>query len=112
MDRSVCEECGGKVIKKKVDYFYLGENLGKFECEVCTNCNEKVFSEETFGKIEQIAKEKGLWGLSVKSRVSQVGNSVAVTISKKIADFVDLKKGEEVRIYPEDKWKIVIEKSR
>ncbi|MBI2133398.1 AbrB/MazE/SpoVT family DNA-binding domain-containing protein [Candidatus Woesearchaeota archaeon] len=109
MERTACEECGGKIVRRKVDYIYLGENLGKFECDICTSCHEQVFPEKVFNKIENVAKEKGLWGLSAKSKVGQVGNSVAVTISKKIADFVNLKKGQEVNIYPQDKRKIVIE---
>ena len=35
MERTKCEECGGKLEKKKIDYLYLGENLGKFDAEVC-----------------------------------------------------------------------------
>ena len=111
MERSSCEECGGKVIRKKADYIYLGENLGKFDAEVCTKCNEQIFDEATFEKIERLAKSKGLWGLAAKSKVSQIGNSVAVTINKKIAGFVNLKKGEEVRVYPESKSRIIIETS-
>ena len=111
MERNSCEECGGKVVKKKIDYIYLGENLGKFDAEVCTKCNEQIFDEETFDKIESLAKSKGLWGLAGKSKVSQIGNSVAVTINKKIAGFVNLKKGEEVRVYPESKNRIIIETS-
>ncbi|MBI3051969.1 AbrB/MazE/SpoVT family DNA-binding domain-containing protein [Candidatus Woesearchaeota archaeon] len=111
MENKACEECGGKVIRKKLEYIYLGENLGKFDADVCTKCNEQVFDEETFQRIEALAKNKGLWGLAAKSKVSQIGNSVAVTINKKIAGFVNLKKGEEVRVYPESKNRIIIETS-
>ena len=109
MDRKICEECGGKVVKKNVDYIHLGQLIGKFDAEVCMQCGEKVFNEEVFDKIEQIIRKKGLWGLAAKAKVNKLGNSVAITINKKIADFVNLKKGEEVRVYPEDKHRIVIE---
>ncbi len=109
MDQNPCDECGGKVVRKKVDYIYLGENLGKFDAEICTRCHNQVFDEKTFQKIENLAKIRGIWGLAAKSRVSQVGNSVAVTINKKVAGFVNLKKGEEVRVYPESRNRIIIE---
>jgi len=34
---------------------------------------------------------------------------MAVTINKKIADYLHLEKGEEVFVYPEDKHRLVIE---
>lgn len=109
MERKVCEECGGKISRKKLDYIYLGEHIGAFDAEVCSKCGEKVFSEDAFDKIESIVKKRGLWGLAARAKVNKLGNSVAITINKKIADFVNLKKGEEVRVYPEDKHRIIIE---
>ncbi len=70
-----------------------------------------MFSEETFARIEEIVRKKGLWGLAARAKVNKLGNSVAITINKRIAGFLDLKKGEEVSIYPEDRRRIVIEKS-
>ena len=112
MERKLCDECGGRIIRKKIDYSYLGEHIGKFEADVCVKCTETVFSGEVFDKIEEIVKQRGLYGLAAKAKVNKLGNSVAITINKKIADFVNLKKGEEVRVYPEDKNRIVIETLR
>lgn len=109
MKRTKCEECGGKIVKKKVDYIFLGENLGKFEAEVCSKCEEKVFDEDVSKKISTIAKKRGLWGLASKAKVNQVGNSIAVTIASKIAKFTNLKKGEEVRVYPENRHRLIVE---
>ena len=108
MKRKICEECRGKIIHKIVDYILLGENLGKFPAEVCTKCGEQVFDEEVSEKIDIIAKQKGLWGLQAKTRVGKIGNSFNVLINSKIAKFLELKKGEEVVVYPESKNKLVI----
>ncbi|MBI2670548.1 hypothetical protein HYX18_01015 [Candidatus Woesearchaeota archaeon] len=109
MERKVCEECGGKIEKRLVEYNLLGFSLGKFEAEVCNQCKEEVFSEETFNKIEKKTKELGLWGLHARVKVNQLGNSVAVTITKPISEFLKLKKGRDVIIYPEDKHRLIIE---
>ena len=109
MERKICEECKGKIIKKKVEFKLYGETLGKFPAEVCLKCGEKVFDEETSDKIDEIAKKKGLWGLDAHTKVNRVGTSMAITINKKIADFVNLKKGEEILIHPENKRRIIIE---
>ncbi|MEK6920936.1 MAG: hypothetical protein AABX82_03570 [Nanoarchaeota archaeon] len=109
MERKKCEECHGKIVKRNVDYIFLGENLGKFPAEVCTSCGEAVFEEDVTKKISLIAKQKGLWGLNDRARVNQIGGSVGITINKKIAEFLALKKGEEVILYPENKKRLIIQ---
>ena len=87
----------------------LGKNLGKFNAEVCSKCGEEVFNEDVSDKIEKKAKELGLWGLQAKVKVNQVGNSIAVTVTKPISKFLNLKKGNDVLIYPEDKNRLIVE---
>lgn len=102
----ICEK--GKLEKKKVDYIFLGKPIGKFEAEVCNKCNEEIFGEVTSKQISSKIKELGLWGLGARTKVSKTGNSLTITVTKKIADFLKLKKGEEVTIYPEDEKKLVV----
>ncbi len=105
----ICEK--GELVKRKADVKPYGVSIGKFDAEVCTECNETFFSEQTSDKIDETAKSKGLWGLEARTKIGQVGNSIDVKISKKIAEFTGLKKGEEVRVYPEGKNRIIIESS-
>ncbi len=105
-----CYICGkGELVKRKVDVKPYGMSIGKFDAQVCTECNETFFSEQTSDKIDEAAKSKGLWGLESRTKIGQVGNSIDVKINKKIAEFAGLRKGEEVRVYPEGKNKIIIE---
>src|SRR3989344_8441887 len=107
MERTACEECGGRITNKEIDYVFLGENLGKFPAEVCNSCGEQVFDEEVTKKISQLAKKKKLWGLNARATVNKFGGRVGITIAKNIAKFLDLKKGEEVVLYPESKKRLV-----
>lgn len=109
MKRTKCEECGGNIINKKVDFSLYGQNLGKFPAEVCSKCGETCFTEEISDQIDKIAKEKGLWGLDLKTKVSKAGDSLMIRINKRLADFLDLRKGEEVHIHPQDKKRVIIE---
>lgn len=109
MERKTCEECGGNVVNKSVDYVYLGQNLGKFPAEVCTRCGEEVFEEEVTKKVAAIAKQKGIWGISDRGRINKIGSSLGVIINKKIAQFLELKKGEEIIMYPENKKRLIIQ---
>ena len=105
-----CYICGkGDLVSKKAEVKPYGISIGKFDAEVCDKCGETFFSEKTSDGIDLISKKKGLWGLESKTKIGQVGNSIDVKISKKIAEFTGLKKGEEVRVYPEGKNKIIIE---
>lgn len=106
----ICEK--GKLEKKKVDFFLYGENLGKFDAEVCNLCNEKFFNEETSSKIDDKAKKLGLWGLEAHTSIGVVGNSLDIRLHKKIAKFLGVKKGSPVNIYPETKKKLIIELSQ
>ena len=55
------------------------------------------------------AKKKGLWGLNAESKIGQSGTTLDIRLPKKIIEFMNLKKGESIKIYPEGKNKIVIE---
>ena len=103
----ICEK--GDLSKQKVDFKLYGEIVGKFNAEVCSHCGEKFFDEETSNKIDDVTKKKGLWGLESETIIGQSGDSLMVRISKKLADFLNLHKGEKVKIRIEDRKKLVIE---
>lgn len=109
MERIKCEECGGKIIKKKVNFSLYGKSLGNFPAEVCLKCGETCFTEEVSDQIDKVVKEKGLWGLDLKTKVSKAGDSLMIRINKRLADFMGLHKGEEVHIHPQNEKKLIIE---
>ena len=102
----ICES--GNLTKKKVDYKLYGTNIGKFYAEVCDKCGEIFFDENTSKKMTEIAKKKGLWGLQTKTKVGQAGTTLDIRLPKRIIEFLNLKKGKEVEIYPEGKNKLII----
>ena len=96
-----CDECNKGILEhKKVDYFLLGQDLGKFDALVCNVCKETVFEGETLEVIEKKAKEKGIWGISAKTRIGTSGNALDVKLPKSIVKFLNLQKGQEVLIEP------------
>ena len=102
----ICEK--GTLKKGKIKEYMFGAYLGEFPAEICTKCKESFTDSETTRKIEEAAKEKGIWGLGRKTKITQTGNSLAVRIPKPIADYLHLKRGEEVYISPKDN-KLIIE---
>lgn len=102
----VCEK--GILKKKKIKETMFGVYLGEFPAEVCSHCGESFTDIETTKRIEAVAKKEGIWGLGMKTKIMKSGNSLAVRIPKKIADYLKLRQGEEAFIHPQD-HKLVIE---
>jgi len=95
--------------RKKTPYSIEGVSLGDYDADVCTSCNEVFFTEASSDAIDLKAKDAGLWGLEKRGKIGYSGNSLIVRIPKKVADFMDLKKGEDILIRPKDKKRLVIE---
>ena len=95
--------------RAKSTYSYHDIELGNFDSDICTKCGEIFFTESASDKIDEMAKENGLWGLERRSKISYSGNSLIVRIPKDIAEFMNLEKGEEIRVHPEGKKRIVVE---
>ena len=107
-NEDVCWECGKRLKQQRVAYSLYGKKIGMFPAKVCGHCNETYFSEETSRKMTSIAKQKGLWGLQSMTKIGQAGSTLDIRLPKRIIKFFDLKKGEEVTIYPEDKNKMIV----
>jgi len=87
----------------------FGISLGKFEGEICNKCGESFLDEEAMKKIENKAKEMGIWGLAKHIKVGKTGNSLSVRIPSKIAKFLKIEAGRDVVLYPEGDDKIIVE---
>lgn len=102
--------CNKGVLEEKlVDYKEFDVSLGKYKANVCNICGNVFFDSETAKKIQAKSKAIGLFGLAKKTKVAQVGNSLAIRVPKEISDFTKLKKGEEVKIIPKGHKQILIE---
>lgn len=102
----ICEK--GFLTKKKINYELYGTEIGRFDAEVCNKCGEVFFDEYTSKKMTEIAKKRGLWGLQAKTKIGQAGTTLDIRLPKKIIEFLNLKKGKEVEIYPEGKNKLIV----
>lgn len=102
----ICEK--GNLNKGIIKEYMFGVYLGEFPAQICNKCGESFTDEETTRKIEEVAKQKGIWNLGAKTKITKTGNSLAVRIPKAIVKYLKLKEGEEAYIHPENN-KLVIE---
>lgn len=105
-----CVMCGsGTMEEKEIEYKEFGISLGRFKGRVCKACGEAFFDSEIARKIQAKSKQMGLFGLSKKTKIAQVGNSLAIRIPKEIVQFMKLKKEKEVRIIPKNPDELIVE---
>ena len=104
-----CILCSRTLKEKLVEYREFGISFGKFKALVCENCNSNFFGSGVAEKVQQKSKKLGLFGLAKKTKVARVGNSLAIRIPKKIANFTKLKKEEIVKIVPKNRNELTIE---
>ncbi|MFH0986981.1 MAG: hypothetical protein V1911_02925 [Candidatus Micrarchaeota archaeon] len=110
LKKELCPMCEKACLKlEKEEFKMYGISLGFFEAEKCPKCGEIFFDEKNSDKMDEKAKQMGLWGLNMETKVTRSGNSLAIRVSKKIADFLELKNGGEVRLHPENKHRLIIE---
>src|SRR3989338_1117470 len=94
----ICEK--GVLNKGKIKEYMFGFYLGEFPAEICTKCGESFVDSNVMKEIEGIAKKEGIWGLGVTTKLTKTGNSLAIRIPKKIAEYLKLKNGREAYMHP------------
>jgi hypothetical protein len=105
-----CPVCGkGRLKPAMVHEEMFGVELGNYPGEVCSNCGETFLTTESMRAIEVRARELGLWGLASKVKVARSGNSLVVRIPAPLAQYLRLKKGQEVMVSPEKENRLVLE---
>jgi YgiT-type zinc finger domain-containing protein len=105
-----CPVCGkAELLREKRHAEQYGFDLGVYAAEVCPSCGEVFWDKKSVLRMEQKAKKLGIWGLEHRTKIAVVGNSLAVRIPKRIANFLGLRQGVEVLVHPVGKGRLVVE---
>lgn len=87
----------GRVVLKDVNAFY------------CPACKEEFFDSKEGDSIsEVISKMHVPEQFESRKKIAKVGNSFAIPISKEIADYMQIKKGEEVNIKVQSRKRLLL----
>src|SRR3989344_2335591 len=106
---TLCPICGkGQLKQVQEQHALFGVSLGMYPGQKCSVCGELFTAASVMKKIEQVAKQKGIWGLGRKTKISKSGNSLAVRIPKELAEHLNLKEGKTAYLHPEE-GKIVVD---
>jgi YgiT-type zinc finger domain-containing protein len=105
-----CPVCGKGTLKSATIHEEMfGVVLGNYPGERCSNCGETFLTSESMGAVEERAKELGLWGLASKVKVVKSGNSLVVRIPAPLAQYLRLRKGQELMVSPDKENRLVLE---
>jgi uncharacterized C2H2 Zn-finger protein len=107
-----CPVCGKANLRREKRHAEQnGFDLGVYVAEICHSCGEVFWDRKDVSRMEHKAKRIGIWGLEQRTKVAAVGNSLAVRIPKRLADFLGLTRGSEVLVHPMGRDKLVVEET-
>jgi len=93
-------ECGGTMVPKVFNV--EGLDVRGWQCKKCS----RIDYSDDMNLVLTIKKFKKT-GTALKLR--KVGDTIVITIPKEIREAMELKEGEDVRLYPLSKKKVMIE---
>ncbi len=104
--------CGNKLreIRTEMDFFDGKLIMRDVKAFYCSNCKEELFdSKEGDRLFEQASKTGAQYSFESRKKIAKVGNSFAIPVSKEIASYMQIKKGEEILIKVKTPKRLVVE---
>jgi YgiT-type zinc finger domain-containing protein len=104
--------CGEKLkkIKTEMDFFDGNVIVRNVKAFYCPNCKEEVFDskegDRIFGKVSKL---NIAMPFESRKKITKVGNSFAIPVSKEIADFMQIKKGEDIQIKVQNNRRLIVD---
>ncbi len=100
--------CGGTMKETLDEIEFFGINFGIKKIEMCAKCGDKYISDEVYEEVEKKAKERGLFGLERKVKVTKSGNSLVLRLPPDIIKFAGIKYKDILSILPIEKGRFEI----
>lgn len=97
----ICANCKSEMKKHVLDnYEYeLGFPI-KAECYMCEKCGNITFTEEQADLMKKRTKELRDKMFAFERRVSYSGKSLTILIPADLAEYLNMKRGQKVRMFP------------
>ena len=98
-----------KPIKTEMDLYDGSISVKNVDAYYCPHCKEEIFTAEQGENIrEKLQKINPIQAFSTRKKIIKVGNTLAIPVSKEMAEFMHLKKGQEAEISVKDKNRLIL----
>ncbi len=105
--------CGAKAekIKTELELFDGSVVLKDVDAYYCPRCKEEILTTDQLSSAREKLTEilPNFEAFSLRKRISQLGNSLSIPISKEVAEFMHLRKGEEVKIMVKNRHRLIVD---
>ncbi|MBU0662860.1 type II toxin-antitoxin system MqsA family antitoxin [Candidatus Micrarchaeota archaeon] len=104
--------CGEKLeeIKTEMDFFDGKVIVRDVKAHYCPKCKEELFDSKEGDRIfNEVSKLNIAQPFESRKKIAKVGNSFAIPVSKEIADYMQIKKGGDIKIKVQNQKRLVID---
>jgi YgiT-type zinc finger domain-containing protein len=105
--------CGSKMRKAKTKLELFGGDIiiNDVEAYYCPKCGEELLTTDQVTAAQNKLHQgfPGFDTYSIRKKVTKVGNSLTVPLSKELADYMGVKKGDDVRITLKNKHRLIVD---
>jgi len=104
--------CGARLekIKTEIDFFDGKVIVRDVEAFYCPECKEELFNSKQGNELfEKVSKLNLNESFESRKKISKVGNSLAIPLSKEIAEYLQVKKGAEIQIKVKNKKRLIVD---
>ncbi|MFH1055156.1 MAG: YgiT-type zinc finger protein [Candidatus Altiarchaeota archaeon] len=105
--------CGAKwqKIKTKLELFGGDIIVNDVDAYYCPECKEELFTSDQAAAAQDKLHQTfpGFDAYRIRKKITKVGNSLTIPISKELADYMGMKKGGDVRITMKNRHRLIID---
>jgi len=105
--------CGAKMRRTKTRLELFGGDIviNDVDAYYCPKCGEELLtSQQATAAQDRIYKSiPGFETYSIRKKVAKLGNSLSIPLSKELADYMNLRKGGEVRITLKNRHRLIVD---
>lgn len=105
--------CGANMrkVRTKLELFGGDITINDVEAFLCTKCGEELFTTDQAATAQEKLYKMfpGFDTYSIRKKITKVGNSLTVPLSKELADYMGVKKGDDVRITLKNKHRLIVD---
>jgi len=105
--------CGAKArsIKTRLELYDGSVIINDVDALYCPECNEELMTSEQVAAAKERVKDMlpAFQAFSLRKKITKVGNSLTIPLAKELAEYMNLKKGEEVKITLKNRNRLIID---